>query len=467
MDFLKSLLNRFKRKASATMDQKLDLIKQLITDLNRRIEQLQLKELEEEIWLEEAIAKEERQKPLPIAIKREEETTLAIPEILRLEVNRLKFPIFVLDDKDVKRRKSIEYRVVVKRNGQKLEVGWQVGGHTMYGLPGRFEKRIDLAIQERINEMEPPISNPVMISTFELCKKMGERPGGFIYKKIHQGLQRLVSTTITSEGIFYAKDKKQWVSDTFHLYDRVVLRGEHLPSGKIADRNYIWLSQFFLDNINYGYTKPLSLPLYKKLHSPIAQRLYEFLGVKFYGVLNAGGTFYNIAYRELCQLLPLTPQREHKYAKRQLKKAHEELIAVGYLKEVKWDNWVIYYFPGPKAKKEHEESKEAESPFRLKAGTSPEKEVEIEGLVREMAMRLGDGSFTRDGQFLSKPRNLGFYYHIARRVPAEIIRMCLRDTEMAEREGRIETSKAQVFTGYLKASCQAHGIELDLKSQEA
>lgn len=443
-------------KSSLPMHDKTMTIQRLIVLLHQIA---QIKERQEELWLEQEIAKEQARagespapghETLPAEFP-EDETALALPETLRLEVNRLNFPIFVLDDKDVKRRKAIEYRAVIERNGQKLEVGWQVRGDTVFGLSGPFEKKLDLAIQQHINEMTPPIQNPIALSTFALCKRMGERPGGYVYTRIHQSLQRLVGTTITSEGIFYSKGRKEWVSDTFHIYDRVVLRGKTLPDGRIADKNYIWLSGFFLDNINHGYTKPLSLPLYKKLHSPIAQRLYEFLGVKFYGVLNRNGRTFNINYQELCKLLPLKPQKLLRKAKYQLKKAHEELISQGYLEKVEWDNWVIHYYPGPKAKQEHEESQKAQSPFRLNLPQDDEQEFKIKLLVQELQEKLR--------------LDTAYAYHISRRVPHDIIRGCMTDAWLDWRAGKVK-NPAAYFTTLLKESCEQRGIQLDLKSSQ-
>jgi hypothetical protein len=454
------------------MDLKSELLMKLATLLKKRIEELELKELEEEIWLEEEIAKEREkirpveQELLPVE-EQEPEKALASFEALRSDVNLLKYPIFSLDDKDVKRRTSLKCSVVIEKEGKKLEALWEVVAPKERGYPGPFDKKVHLAILEMINEMEPPIKNPITFTTHELLKRIGykKNPGKASYKKVADSLLRLVSFTITSEGTFYIKRDKKWLTKAFHLYDEVARRGETLPGGGIADKNYIWLSQYYLDNINHGYTAPLALPFYKSVKNPIAQRLYEILSVRLYGVIRQGGQFYNIDYHNLCQLLPLTPQKIYKYAKRQLKKAHEELEDEGYLEKVEWDGWVIRYYPGERFFEEYGRSGETRSPFRLKAGVDPAKEAKIEELVREIAQRLGDGSWTRDGVCLSPPKDLAFYYHIARRVPEDIIRMCLADVEMAEMEGKIEKSKRALFTAYLKESCASRKIPLEFGSE--
>jgi len=451
-------------KSSIPMDEKQATLQQLVSTLQQIAH---LKTREEELWLEREIAREEQKKKGTITpqqteqvrkeqereVLTEEKTALALPETLRLEVNRLNFPIFALDDKDVKHRDSIKYVAVVERNGQKAEVSWVVAAPREFGFPGPFEKRVDVAIHELLNELKPPIENPITFTTYQLLRKMDYRTiGRTDYARVEHAFQRLMGTTIVSQFTFYSKAKREYLKDSFHLYDRIVVRGKSLPDGRVAEKNYIWLSQKYLDNINHGYTKPLSLPLYKKLHSLIAQRLYEFLGVKFYGVLNSAGTFYNIGYHDLCQLLPLTPQRERKYAKRQLKRAHTELIEQGYLERVEWDSWVLRYFPGPKAKREHEQSKMAQSSFRLNQPKDEEQEFKIKLLVQELRQRL--------------KLDTHYAYYISRRVPHDIIRMAMSDAEAAYREGNITESVRQAFTHYLKDSCQREGIQLNFKSPD-
>ena len=57
------------------------------------------------------------------------------------------------------------------------------------------------------------------------------------------------------------------------------------PDGSVADANAVWLSSWYLENLNALYSGPVDYSLWRGLnaHSPIASRLYEFLFFKFYG----------------------------------------------------------------------------------------------------------------------------------------------------------------------------------------
>lgn len=70
---------------------------------------------------------------------------LTSDDIVRSEVNFLVLPFFALWDKDVKRRTKTEYKAVIKRGRQKLEVSWIVLSQPEFGYPGPFDKKVHKA----------------------------------------------------------------------------------------------------------------------------------------------------------------------------------------------------------------------------------------------------------------------------------------------------------------------------------
>jgi hypothetical protein len=185
--------------------------------------------------------------------------------------------------------------------------------------------------------------------------------GGQIYRKIKEALQRITLTGIVSKGVFYDKQEEQWIEDTFHLYERVIFKGKKLPDGDIADTNCIYLNSWYLDNINARYVKPIDWKYYKSLKTPIAQRLYEILSVKFYGVIMRGDRCVSYRYSTLCDLLPITRQHYRSLALRIMDPAHEKLKDSTFLGNYEWEelslsngdnDWLIRYYPGKRAKEE-------------------------------------------------------------------------------------------------------------------
>ena len=302
-------------------------------------------------------------KPKEISLK--ENNIIDLPKIINSEVNLLVFPFFALERKNTKL--ETEYREVVKRGDKKIEIIWNVSANTKHGYPGLFDREVHKAIEQIISEIlkeKGEIKNPIPLgSLYNLCKRMNiKNYGGSQYKKIKEALERVRATTIKSVGTFYLKEGKQWVDDNFGLYERVVFKGKELPENKIADDNYLFLGSWYLQNLNSFYIKPVDYNYLQSLKSKIASRLYEILGVKFYGLRNKRDNYICYRYSKLCQLLPVTPHEYISLAKQQLDPGNHELQDTGFISKFDWSengnkDWLIYYWPGERAKEEMKRAK--------------------------------------------------------------------------------------------------------------
>ena len=297
-----------------------------------------------------------------ITIKNNNEIDL--PKIINSEVNLLVFPFFVLERKN--KKLEIEYKEIVKRENQKIEIVWNVSANPKYGYPGPFDREIHKTIEQITTEIlkrNNIIKNPIKFSIYDLCKRMEiATSGGKNYRKVKEALERIRMTGIKSEGAFYHKGKKQWISSVFGLYDGIVFKGEQLEDGTIAETNLLYLNDIYLQNLNSFYTKPLDYTYFKSLKSKIASRLYEILGVKFYGLRNKRDKFICYRYSKLCQLLPVTPHEYISLAKQQLDPGNNELRDTGFISKYDWSengnkDWLIYYWPGERAKEEMKRAK--------------------------------------------------------------------------------------------------------------
>jgi len=181
--------------------------------------------------------------------------------------------------------------------------------------------------------------------------------GGRDYREVRESMERLVATTIKSKGTFYYKNEKRYLDEVFHLFSRVVFSGEKLPNGEEAEKNYLYLNSWLLENLNKYYVRPLDYEYYKSLDSELSKRLYELLGVKFYGLLNDGKPYLRYKYGNLCKLLPIRKQDYLSKAKQIFAPAHEELKSKNFLRKVNWkgsstSGSYITYYPGTKPRSE-------------------------------------------------------------------------------------------------------------------
>lgn len=282
-----------------------------------------------------------------------------LPKIINTEVNLLIFPFFVLERKS--KKLEIEYKDIVKRGNKKIEIIWNVSANTKYGYPGLFDREVHKVIEQIISEIlkkDGEIKNPISFSIYNLCNRMGiTTSGGKNYRKAKEALERIRMTGIKSEGAFYHKGKKEWISKVFGLYDSIIFRGEKLEDGSIAEKNLLYLGNIYLQSLNSFNIKPIDYTYWRSLESKIASRLYEILGIKFYGIRNKKEGFIRYKYSTLCQLLPVTPHEYISSAKRQLNSGNNELRDTGFISKFDWSengngDWLIYYWPGERAKEE-------------------------------------------------------------------------------------------------------------------
>ena len=288
-------------------------------------------------------------------------TTDVLPsDVIRSEVNLLVLPFFALSRRDTHGRKEIEYHATVPRGDERLEVSWKVLAHQAYGYPGPFDREVHKAIEHLLSQLRPPLENPIALgSLYNIAKLMGLEDSGRTYKDIKNAMERILSTVIKSKGAFYRKGQQEEkrAEEAFHLYERVTFLGETLPDGTIADTNYLFLGSWYLASINARYVKPLDYGFYRSLPGHVASRLYELLGVKFYGM--GSHPYIKYRYSTVCQLLPITRYRHFSQAKQKLDPAHQALVRKDFFKDVEWakipgesNDWYLTYWPGPKAKEE-------------------------------------------------------------------------------------------------------------------
>jgi len=300
-----------------------------------------------------------------ITIKKNNEIDL--PKIINSEVNLLVFPFFSLSTKGLKNKTTTVYREIIKKGNQEITLLWKVSSNSEYGYPGPFDRKVQQAISEILSEIlkkEGEIKNPIPLgSLYNICKRMGiSESAGENYRMIKKALERIRATTIKSVGTFYSKEGKQWVDDNFSLYNRMVFKGKELPENEIADDNYLFLGSWYLQSLNSFYVKPIDYNYLQSLKSKIASRLYEILGVKFYGLRNKREKFICYRYSKLCQLLPVTPHGYISLAKQQLDPGNNELRDTGFISKFDWsengnNDWLIYYWPGEKAEEEMKRAK--------------------------------------------------------------------------------------------------------------
>lgn len=226
-------------------------------------------------------------------------------------------------------------QVIRRPDGQRIQAKAVIEGIPSLGLPttadrDKYMAFMKVALDQR--DQQGAVSNPIRFSGSDLIKLLRLRKGGFHYDEINDWCKRMVATTIMSESLVFLADRKQYASDTFHVFDRVILYGEELADGSRSEYYEVYLSQWQLTNLNQGYLLPLDFNAYLRLKRDIGKALFGHLSVWFYA---SRGLPVEKKYQDLCQLLHIRAYPHLSKAKSVLAPSMEELVEIGYLSS--WD----------------------------------------------------------------------------------------------------------------------------------
>lgn len=271
---------------------------------------------------------------LPSRRNEESRPSLAIS----IEKNLASLGFFTPSTKRIKGAKKKTVLFAKGNDGRKVQLQAVILPSAEYGLPITSDQDKYLALQKIITDVhqrEGTISNPIGFSSAELLRILGLRVRtGKNYDDIVDWGKRMTLTGICSEGVVYFAGKKTWATDTFHVFERFVSHGNEMPDGRTADRNYIWLSAWQLENINNHYLLPIDFDTYRRLKNHIAKALVPLLQIWLYAS-REGGCFEK-RYDDLCQILNIRRYPQPSKIKEKLEPSLGELTLHGYL-----SNWEI------------------------------------------------------------------------------------------------------------------------------
>jgi hypothetical protein len=226
-------------------------------------------------------------------------------------------------------------QVFRRPDGQRIQAKAVIEGIPSLGLPttadrDKYMAFMKIALDQR--DFQGEVTNPIRFSGSEMIKLLRLRKGGFHYDEINDWCKRMVATTIMSQASIFLADRHQYATDTFHVFDRVVLVGEELNDGTRSEFYQVYLSHWQLTNLNQGYLLPLDFNAYLKLKRDIAKALFGHLSVWFYA---SRGLPIEKRYPDLCQLLNIRAYPHLSKARAVLEPSLNELMDIGYL--ATWD----------------------------------------------------------------------------------------------------------------------------------
>lgn len=226
-------------------------------------------------------------------------------------------------------------QVFRRPDGQKIHAKAVIEGIPSLGLPTTADRdkymafmKLALDQREAQREAQGALTNPICFTGADMIKLLRLRKGGFHYDEINDWCKRMVATTIMSEASIFLADRRQYATDTFHVFDRVVLVGEELHDGTRSEFYQVYLSHWQLTNLNQGYLLPLDFNAYLRLRRDISKALFGHLSVWFYA---SRCQPIEKNYPDLCQILNVRAYPHISKARSVLEPSLNELADIGYL----------------------------------------------------------------------------------------------------------------------------------------
>ena len=256
--------------------------------------------------------------------------------IVRVEKNVNTFGFFTPSSKRIRTSsKTVELQVRTD-DGQRVQAKATIYPAAELGLPTTADQDKYFAFQkiiEQIRKQEGMVVNPVRFSSAAMIETLGMTDGGRNYREIWEWLRRMTLTGVESEGVVYFAGRKKYARDVFHVFQRSVAMGEVLGDGTVAEENYVWLSEWQLENVNNRHTLPIDYDVYRTLQLHIAKALVPLLQIWFYA--SRREQCAERKYSDLCSLLGLQCFKALSRIRQQFGPSLDDLKEKGFLST--WD----------------------------------------------------------------------------------------------------------------------------------
>jgi len=261
--------------------------------------------------------------------------TLPSTEFVKVEKDLASLGFFTPSSKRTRNEKSKTVAVTIVLDGKRVEAKATIAPTALFGLPITADQDKWLALHKILSDVQTrdgQVTNPVSFSSAELLALLKiYKDSGKNYKDVSDWLDVMVGTTIISEGAVYSGGKRVFGKDRFHVFDHAVSFGKQLPDGTVADKNYVWLSQWQLQNINNHHQLPIDLDTYRQLKNFIAKALVPLLQIWLYATRDEG--VFEKRYDELCQILNVRRWDYISKIREKLGPSLDELKQFGYLSD--------------------------------------------------------------------------------------------------------------------------------------
>jgi hypothetical protein len=258
--------------------------------------------------------------------------------IIKQEANLLRFPFFALGRKGLRNHKGLLIVGQSKLDSQTYDFEYRITCNSDDLYPGQLARKVHMGLLRIMQSKQPfPFSNPIEFTWRELMETIGVVASGRTQQQLKQAIRSIEGTRIRSKFALKNAHGKHLKGRErgYGLYSEYVFFDEVMQDEKtVADKNFVWLADWYLANINSLYCSPLDHGMWLRLDdaSPIASRLYEFFTFNFSGDWQT----LPIDYDKLHRFLPIAPVKNLSQIQKQLGRALALVVNAGVLDDIAW-----------------------------------------------------------------------------------------------------------------------------------
>lgn len=278
-------------------------------------------------------------------------------DIIRTETVLSRFPVHNLSKKG-----NVDIHILRRNNRGEVEIRWEVSFNEKYGQARQLAYKLDtLVVNRRLEEEGRPLSKLIRLGSLrEIAERLDMGSNTNIIKRaLRQNASAFISIRV---GYTNIDGVQKTIEADFTRYS-VIFTGEKLPDKSRADAVYLNLHDVYWSILNEASWRPLDYEYLRALN-PAAQRFYEVISYRFYNALRFRNlNASRIAYSEYCLYSAQQRYYDYEHFKKQMYKVHQPHRLSGYIAEVRYEStvdaegrpdWIMWYVPGAKARREFE-----------------------------------------------------------------------------------------------------------------
>lgn len=246
----------------------------------------------------------------------------------RDELNICEWPITLISDRVPDGLKTLRFSDTITDWGTNKEICREliITGSDAHGLPTALDNDVIVGLLQLSKDDD--FKNPqVFFNGIDLIQLMGWSFSGKSYRRLEESLNRWLGVTLHYKNAWRDHSSKSWVSENFHILDRVswVDRHGRRPKGGMTS-SFTWGSVIF-KSFTSGYLKSLDATTYFRLQSNVARRIYRYADKYFYRKDTLSLSLELFAVQKIGLKQGYAPSK----IKQLLEPAFAELISIGFL----------------------------------------------------------------------------------------------------------------------------------------